>query len=52
MTMRTDGLPDDPDIGMCDLCGSEEGPRTQKAMFAESVIGWICHDCEGRNAQP
>lgn len=31
----------DPDIGACDMCGSEKGPRWQR--FSDGA--WLCEDC-------
>lgn len=33
----------DPDIGMCDLCGSEDGRRYPTRWHG--VIAWLCAAC-------
>lgn len=43
--------PDEPDIGMCDACGSEDGRRRRRVVTAtlngvvERVVTWLCADC-------
>jgi hypothetical protein len=36
----------DPDIGMCDLCGSEEGRRRQMVLDrTPPTAAWVCGEC-------
>ena len=39
----------DPDIGMCDWCGSEDGVRAQVLVTVsrgqQPVLMWLCHEC-------
>lgn len=39
-----------PDIGMCDLCGSEDGER-RWITLANGLIGWVCPTCKGTDDQ-
>lgn len=32
------------DLGMCDLCGSEEGQRTKERL--DGVTAWVCGSCQ------
>ena len=44
----------DPDIGMCDDCGSEDGdrwPRKRRISVGgspEMVTAWLCQECAER----
>ena len=43
---------DDPDIGKCDFCGSEDGDRVRRRVTIriagkdERVTVWLCDDCK------
>jgi hypothetical protein len=42
---------DESDIGLCDACGTEEGPRRRLVVPAvidgetRDVVGWFCEHC-------
>lgn len=38
----------DPDIGMCDVCGSEEGSRIRTIW--KGCWAWLCASCRRDNA--
>lgn len=44
--------PDEPDIGMCDACGDEDGRRRRRVVHAtfngvvERVVTWLCAGCD------
>lgn len=47
---------DDPDIGMCDMCGTEEGRRYRTIVTRtfdgspRRVVAWLCGPC--KRAEP
>lgn len=38
----------EPDLGRCDLCGTEEGARMLRTVWVdgEEVPAWLCRDCD------
>lgn len=43
---------DDPDIGMCDMCGTEDGRRSRTIVTRTfdgapaRVVAWLCGPCK------
>lgn len=35
----------DPDLGMCDSCGTEEG--TRRRTITKGCMAWLCSTCRG-----
>jgi hypothetical protein len=50
-TSRGHRVRDESDIGLCDACGTEEGPRRRLVVPAvidgetRDVVGWFCEHC-------
>lgn len=38
----------EPDLGRCDLCGTEDGTRMLRTVWVDGleVPAWVCRDCD------